>query len=398
MGHNTKALLAATVAGVLVIGGVRYWTGRTSGPDSPREGCTTVVVSASVEKSDLMAEVARRYNASDRQCERTLLWSRRQGTGSPDWPSPGSPRRTGIRHGARHRMHGPRRRPRGCSCCATTAHRTGPPGHPGGGTTHSVVSTPIVLAMPEPKARALGWPDTPIGWTYLMALANDPGGWTAKGHPEWGAFKLGKTNPNVSTTGLSATVGEFVAAAGTSSDLTLATLKEPHVRDFVAGVEKLGAHYGDTALTFLANLQRADDAGVALVYVSAVAVEEKSVVDYNNGNPTGELATVGQHAKPRSRWSRYTRKRERSTVTTRSRFCRPRGPIRTSRPEPETSLRSSVNRRSRRCSPTRASGPTTAGPVLPSAAATASPTTSGMSFRRRVHRACGGACRVDRAP
>ncbi len=58
MGHNTKALLAATVAGVLVIGGVRYWTGRTSGPDSPREGCTTVVVSASVEKSDLMAEVS----------------------------------------------------------------------------------------------------------------------------------------------------------------------------------------------------------------------------------------------------------------------------------------------------------------------------------------------------
>ncbi len=163
----------------------------------------------------------------------------------------------------------------------------------------SVVSTPIVLAMPEPKARALGWPDTPIGWTDLLALANDPGGWTAKGHPEWGAFKLGKTNPNVSTTGLSATIGAFVAAAGTSSDLTLATLKEPHVRDFVAGVEKSVAHYGDTALTFLANLQRADDAGAALVYVSAVAVEEKSVVDYNSGNPTGELATVGQHAKPR---------------------------------------------------------------------------------------------------
>ena len=163
----------------------------------------------------------------------------------------------------------------------------------------SVVSTPLVLAMPEPKARALGWPDTPIGWSDLLTLANAPGGWATKGHPEWGAFKLGKTNPNVSTSGLSATIGAFVAATGTSSDLTLATLKEPRVRDFVAGVEKSVAHYGDTALTFLANLQRADDAGAALGYVSAVAVEEKSIVDYNAGNPTGDLEATGQHGKPK---------------------------------------------------------------------------------------------------
>ena len=75
-----------------------------------------------------------------------------------------------------------------------------------------------------------------------------------------------------------------MAATGTSSDLTLDTLKDSRVRDFVAGVEKSVAHYGDTALTFLTNLQRADDAGSALGYVGAVAVEEKSVVDYNEGN------------------------------------------------------------------------------------------------------------------
>jgi Ca-activated chloride channel family protein len=163
----------------------------------------------------------------------------------------------------------------------------------------SVVSTPIVLAMPEAKAKALGWPQAAIGWSDLLNLANDPRGWASKGHPEWGAFKLGKTNPNVSTSGLSATIGAFVAATGTSSDLTLDALKEPRVRDFVAGVEKSVAHYGDTALTFLTNLQRADDAGAALGYVSAVAVEEKSIVDYNEGNPTGDLETKGQHGKPR---------------------------------------------------------------------------------------------------
>ena len=58
-------------------------------------------------------------------------------------------------------------------------------------------------------------------------------------------------------------------------------------------------HYGDTTLTFLSNLQRADDAGAGLTYISAVAVEEKSVWDYNQGNPTGDPATLGKRAKPR---------------------------------------------------------------------------------------------------
>jgi Ca-activated chloride channel family protein len=158
---------------------------------------------------------------------------------------------------------------------------------------------PFFLAMPEPMVKALGWPDAAIGWADLLRLANDPDGWGAKGHPEWGAFKLGKTNPNISTTGLSATVGVFVAATGTSSGLTLDTLKDPRVREFVTGVEKSIAHYGDTALTFLTNLQRADDAGSALGYVGAVTVEEKSVADYNNGNPTGDLDAAGRHGNPK---------------------------------------------------------------------------------------------------
>ena len=57
-------------------------------------------------------------------------------------------------------------------------------------------------------------------------------------------------------------------------------------------------HYGDTTLTFLSNLQRADDRGAGLSYISAVAVEEKSVWDYNQGNPSGDPATLGKHPKP----------------------------------------------------------------------------------------------------
>jgi Ca-activated chloride channel homolog len=297
MSHNGKALLAGAIAGVLVIGGIHWWNGRDDRPAAPRAGCTTVVVTASVEKSALMAEVADRYNASDRQVNGSCY-------GISVKAVPSGVAESHLAEAGWDPAWGPA--PDAWSPAASTwlqllRHDRSSRDRPDilAADNESVVSTPIVLAMPEPKARALGWPDTAIGWSDLLRLANDPGGWASKGHPEWGAFKLGKTNPNVSTSGLSATIGAFVAATGTSSDLTLDTLKEPRVRDFVAGVENSVAHYGDTALTFLANLQRADDAGAALSYVSAVAVEEKSVVDYNAGNPTGDLGAVGQHGKPR---------------------------------------------------------------------------------------------------
>jgi Ca-activated chloride channel family protein len=279
------------------VGGVHWWNRRHDNPASPRAGCPTVVVTASVEKADLMARAAERYNTSDRQvdgsCYGILVnampsglvesrlteasWDSAWGQAPDAWSPAASTWLQLLRHDR-------------------AAHDRPDilPVH-----TESVVSTPIVLAMPEPMAMALGWPDTAIGWSDLLRLAAHPQGWALRGHPEWGAFKLGKTNPQVSTSGLSATVGAFVAAAGTSSDLTLDTLKQPAVREFVAGVENSVAHYGDTALTFLTNLQRADDAGAALGYMGAVAVEEKSVVDYNNGNPTGDLDTVGQHPAPR---------------------------------------------------------------------------------------------------
>ena len=56
---------------------------------------------------------------------------------------------------------------------------------------------------------------------------------------------------------------------------------------YVRAVESSVVHYGDTTLTFLSNLQAADDSGQGLTYISAVAVEEKSVWDYNQGNPDG---------------------------------------------------------------------------------------------------------------
>jgi Ca-activated chloride channel family protein len=168
------------------------------------------------------------------------------------------------------------------------------------GDTPGIAAAPLVIAMPRPMALALGWPGKRLGWDDISKIAKDPRGWGAYGHPEWGRFRLGKTNPNFSTSGLNATVGTYFAATHKSDDLVAGDLDSTAVQSYVRGVEGSVVHYGDTTLTFLEGLQRADDAGEGMSYVSAVAVEEMSVWYYNQGNPTGDPALAGKHVKPRT--------------------------------------------------------------------------------------------------
>jgi Ca-activated chloride channel homolog len=159
--------------------------------------------------------------------------------------------------------------------------------------------TPLVIAMPQPMAEALGWPDEPLGFADLGALANDPKGWGSVGHPEWGPFRLGKTNPNYSTSGLNFTVAEYYAATGKSSGLTTEDLARPAAVEFASSIESSVVHYGDITMTFLNNWFAADVRGTSLTYASAVAVEEKSVIDYNLGNPDGVLSPGEEPRVPR---------------------------------------------------------------------------------------------------
>lgn len=161
------------------------------------------------------------------------------------------------------------------------------------------MNTPLTIAMPRPMATALGWPNKALGWSDILKLANDPQGWAAYGHPEWGPFRLGKTNPNFSTSGLHALIAQNYAATGKTTGLTSEDLAKPEVVAFDKSVESAVVHYGDTTLNFLNNWYRADQRGNPYTYASAVAVEEKSVIDYNAGNPDGILAAGEEPRKPR---------------------------------------------------------------------------------------------------
>ena len=167
------------------------------------------------------------------------------------------------------------------------------------GTGDPFMVTPLVIAMPKPMADALGYPANAVGWSDILKLATDPQGWGSLGHPEFGPFRLGKTNPNFSTSGLNALIAQTYAASGKTTGLSTEDLDKPDVVAFGSGVESAVVHYGDTTLTFLNNLYAADQRGTALNYVSAVAVEEKSVIDYNLGNPDGVLSPGEQPRPPK---------------------------------------------------------------------------------------------------
>ena len=99
-----------------------------------------------------------------------------------------------------------------------------------------------------------------LGFADLLELANDPEGWGAVGHPEWGPFRLGKTNPNYSTSGLNFTIAEYYAATGKTAGLTTEDLARPAAVDFATQIESSVVHYGDITMTFLNNWFAADSA------------------------------------------------------------------------------------------------------------------------------------------
>jgi Ca-activated chloride channel homolog len=140
----------------------------------------------------------------------------------------------------------------------------------------SIVRTPLVIAMWEPFARALGWPREQIGFEQILRLTRSNQGFGAFGKPQFGRFKLVHTNPDFSTSGLEAVVAEYYAATGKKEGLTEQDVRGSRARGVVREIERSIVHYGDTTL-FIAEQMRKEGPG----YASAVAMEEVTLLDFN---------------------------------------------------------------------------------------------------------------------
>lgn len=298
---NPRRWLLLALAAVLALGVLSACdsaTDESSGDLSDPGDCTPVDVAVSSEKIDLLTDLARSFNESDASnlddgCAFVRVQKKASGTATTllteDWGdpavngpapaiwSPASSAWMGVLDERRNRL--------GADDITTSAT--------------PFMNTPLVIAMPRVMAEALGWPNTALGFSDIVNLAQDPNGWASHGHPEWGAFKLGKTNPNYSTSALHFTIAQYYAATNKTQGLSLEDLADPTVEQYARNVESTVVHYGDITMTFLNNWFRNDARGTALSYVSAVAVEEKSVIDYNNGNPDGILDPGEKPRKPK---------------------------------------------------------------------------------------------------
>ena len=151
----------------------------------------------------------------------------------------------------------------------------------------SLVSSPVVIAMWEPLARALGWPRKALGFADILELATTKSSWAAHGKPTFGDFKLGHTNPDFSTSGLSFVAAQYYTATGKREGLTVADVERPAIRERVRAIERSIVHYGDTGSFFSEQL---DQHGPG--YASAVAMEEVTLLEFNEQRKPGELKLV----------------------------------------------------------------------------------------------------------
>lgn len=141
-----------------------------------------------------------------------------------------------------------------------------------------LVISPLVIAMWEEQARAMGYPGRALGWQDIISATLDARGWGAYGHPEWGAFKLGHTNPYFSNSGLLSVAAEGYAAAGKVRDLTPDDLARPEARAYIQKIERAVIHYGESSEYFA---QQMASRGPA--YASAAVLEEHTVIRLNQG-------------------------------------------------------------------------------------------------------------------
>jgi Ca-activated chloride channel family protein len=171
------------------------------------------------------------------------------------------------------------------------------------GTPKDLVLSPIVIAMWQPMAETLGWPDKPLGWDDIAQLAVSPNGWTGYGFPEWGSFKLGHTHPEFSNSGLLAVIAEAYAGAGKQRGLTVNDVHDPDVKTFMAEVESSIIHYGESTGFFATRMFERGPS-----YLSAAILYENLIVEQQTkvlNNEVAQIPVVAIYPKEGTFWSNH---------------------------------------------------------------------------------------------
>ena len=160
--------------------------------------------------------------------------------------------------------------------------------------------TALIIATWEPMARALGWPDKPIGWADLQAVATNPRGWGGYGHPEWGEFKFGHSHPDYSNSAMLSVVSLVYASAGKTAGLTSEDMKSAKVIAAMKSIEQAIVHYGESSSWLTEKICTRGPS-----YLSAVTLYESSVVKANDKFPKKPFPLVAVYPKEGTFWETH---------------------------------------------------------------------------------------------
>jgi Ca-activated chloride channel homolog len=164
-------------------------------------------------------------------------------------------------------------------------------------STENLVLSPVVIAMWKPMAEAIGWGRKPVGWSDILAITRDPGGWRSRGFPQWGDFKFGHTHPQFSNSGLAALIAEVYAGVKKTGGLTREDVQAANVASFVDDIERSVVHYGSSTGFFGREMFASGPQ-----YLSAAVLYENMVIEASS-QPNLAFPIVALYPKEGTFWS-----------------------------------------------------------------------------------------------
>lgn len=145
----------------------------------------------------------------------------------------------------------------------------------------SVAQSPLVIAMWQPAAEALGWPGRALGWLDVGSLAADPTAWAYYSGGQFGdVLRLGHTHPGLSGTGTSTLLALVQAAESTSQAVSTSDIEQPIVQASVGAFESAVSWFSSSTAD-LAQTMRARGTS----FLGAAVMYESDVVQYGAGDP-----------------------------------------------------------------------------------------------------------------
>ncbi len=138
----------------------------------------------------------------------------------------------------------------------------------------SLASSPVVLAVAEPAARRIGWPERPLTWTDVVGAT-----------PTADALKVGLPDPARNPVGLSALLGIRALTTGSATGSERAAAQ-------VAALRRLSPNVSTSGGDLFEKLAPAYDPGAIATAVTAFPTSEQAVVRHNNTNREQRLVPV----------------------------------------------------------------------------------------------------------